>query len=64
MPPQRLLNHSQEHQGSQNASKYSGVHFRLAISMAMRAAGGCSVSVVAKTSINNPTAKAIIRAWN
>jgi len=40
----------------------SGVHLRLVISMAMPAAGGCSVSVVLMTSINNPTVKAIIRA--
>ena len=43
-------------------SNISGVYPRLAISMAMPAAGGCSVSVVPMTSINNPTVKAIIMA--
>ena len=39
----------------------AGAHPRLAISMAISAARRCSVPVVAMTSINNPTVKAIIR---
>ena len=62
MSQQHQFNHSQEDDGPQNASKYLGVHLRLGISMAISAAGRCSVSVVSMTSINNPTVKVIIRA--
>ena len=62
MSPQHQFNHSQEDFGPQMPSNTSGVYPRLAISMAMPVAGGCSVSVVPMTSINNPTVKAIIVA--
>ena len=62
MPPQHQLDHSQEHQGSQNASKYLWRPLPAGHLDGNAGAGGCSVSVVAMTSINNPTAKAIIRA--
>ena len=62
MSPQHQFNHFQEDEGPRMPPNTSGVPPRLAISMAMPAAGGRSVSVVALTSINNPTVKAIIRA--
>ena len=59
MPPQHQLDHSQEYQGPQNASKY--LWRPLPAGHLDGDAGGGRVLGVGGC-INNPTAKAIIRA--
>lgn len=62
MSPQHQFNHSQKDEDPRMPPNTAGAHPRLAISMAISAVRRCSVSVVAMTSINNPTVKAIIMA--